>query len=74
MTAATEPAALSRLQAAAFLGVSRTVFDRLVATDAGVAKARRYPSSRAVYVKSILEAWLTDSRRGCPTTAGRSAS
>lgn len=65
---AIEPAGLSRIQAAAFLGVSRTTFDRLVRTDPGVEKARRYPTARAVYVRSLLEAWLADPRRGCPTT------
>ncbi len=68
-----EPEGMTRAQAAAFLGVSLRSFDTLIDTDPGVARARRYPTTRAVYVRSILAAWLTDARRGCPTTPRRIA-
>lgn len=67
--AAPEPEAvgLTREQAARFIGVSARTLDRLLQRDPAIAKARRFPSARPVFVRSILEAWLRDPRGGCAT-------
>ena len=65
---AIEPEGLSRSEAARFLGIGRTALDALVRKDPGIARARRYPTRRPIFVRSLLALWLADPRRGCPTT------
>lgn len=62
-------AGLKAREAAEYIGVSVRSFYRLVQVDRGIRRARRCPTARPVYVRTLLKEWLESKRgAGCPTT------